>query len=113
VLGDLASNRTGHLELEMRRLLFLSLAMLHATAVAQARPSTLDMSCAEAAATVASYGAAVLTTGEFTYDRFVAHLGFCLPTEAVKPAYAPTIDTESCNLGYVCEEERRIPQNTP
>ncbi|MGH6926611.1 MAG: hypothetical protein ACRED5_23025 [Propylenella sp.] len=95
----------------MRRLLLLTIAVLHATAVAQARPSTLDMSCAEAAATVASYGAAVLTTGEFTYDRFVAHNGFCLPTETVKPAYAPTFDAESCNLGYVCEEERRIPDD--
>jgi hypothetical protein len=95
----------------MRRLLFLSLAVLNATAGANARPSTLDMSCAEAAATVASYGAAVLTTGEFTYDRFVAHNGFCLPTETTKPAYAPTLDAESCNLGYVCEEERRIPDD--
>jgi hypothetical protein len=96
----------------MRTLLFTALALLQATTV-EARPSTLGMTCAEAAATVASYGAAVLTTGEFTYDRFVAHIGFCLPNEAVKPAFAPTLDAESCNVGYVCEEERRVPDDDP
>jgi len=94
-------------ELSMRRSLVAGLAaLLAATSVAQARPSTLDMSCAEAAATVASYGAAVLSTGPYTYDRFVVHNGFCLPTEDAKPASAPTLDTPYCNLGYTCDERR-------
>jgi hypothetical protein len=92
----------------MRRSLLLVLAALLAgTSVAQARPSTLDMSCAEAAATVASYGAAVLSTGEYTYNRFVAHSGFCLPGERAVPALAPTFDTEYCPLGYTCEPRTR------
>jgi hypothetical protein len=72
-----------------------------------ARPSTLGMSCAQAAATVAASGAIVLSTGEFTYDRFVAHTGFCLHDEAARPAVAPTLDSPYCSIGYRCEQKRR------
>ena len=92
----------------MRRSLFMILtALLAGTSIAQARPSTLSMSCGEAAATVADTGAIVLTTGQFTYNRFVAHAGFCLPGERVVPALAPTFDTEDCPLGYTCEPRAR------
>jgi hypothetical protein len=69
----------------------------------QARPSTLDMTCAQAAALVASRGAIVLTTGQFTYERFVVHAGHCAVGEIPWPAYAPTSDTPSCAIGYRCE----------
>ena len=39
---------------------------------AQARPSTLGMSCGQAQYLVRSSGAIVLSTGGQTYDRFVA-----------------------------------------
>ena len=48
-----------------------------ASAAAQPRPSTLEMTCGQAAALVASQGGIVLGTGGYTYDRFVAHRGFC------------------------------------
>ena len=48
------------------------------TSLAEARPNTTSMSCGEAAATVARAGAIVLTTGEHTYERFVAASTFCL-----------------------------------
>lgn len=88
-----------------RLLLSAAAALVAATTVAEARPNTLDMSCAQAAATVASYGAAVLSTGPHTYDRFVAHSGFCLPKQYARPASAPTYDTPYCDIGYVCEEQ--------
>jgi hypothetical protein len=90
-----------------RTLLTVIAALLAGTSIAQARQSTLNMSCAEAAATVASYGAAVLSTGEFTYNRFVAHSGFCLHDERAVPALAPTFDSEYCPLGYTCEPRLR------
>jgi hypothetical protein len=78
-------------------------AALPAQAAMAARPSTLGMTCAEAQATVARNGAVVLTTGEFTYDRFVAHSGFCEPSETADQAIAPTRDNDTCPVGYTCE----------
>jgi hypothetical protein len=87
-----------------RSLLAAAAALLAGTSIAAAgRPSTLSMSCAEAAATVATTGAIVLTTGEFTYNRFVAHGGFCLQNEDLTPARAPTLDAPDCPIGYTCE----------
>jgi hypothetical protein len=84
------------------------LALLASTSTLQARPSTLDMSCGEAAALVASRGAIVLTTGQFTYDRFVAHVGHCSLGEVARPAYAPTLDSPQCAVGYRCEYRQRF-----
>lgn len=81
-------------------------ALLAGTSIAQARPSTLNMTCGEAQATVASYGAVVMSTGDHTYDRFVVHNGFCLPTEIARPASAPTLDANYCTVGYICEQRR-------
>ncbi len=71
-------------------------------------PTTLTMSCAVAAATVARAGAIVLTTGADTYDRFVAQIGFCQRGQITKPAYAPTSDDPNCAIGYVCKENTTI-----
>ncbi len=92
----------------MRRLiLIVTAALLASASVASARPSTLTMSCAVAAATVARAGAIVLSTGVHTYDRFVAHDGFCLPGQRTEIAYAPTLDSPICAIGYVCKERLR------
>ena len=53
-------------------------------------------------ALVAEQGAVVLTTGDHTYDRFVAHGGFCLPGEAPLRAFAPAADASKCPVGYLC-----------
>ena len=81
-------------------------ALLAGTSIAEARPSTLDMNCGTAAATVARAGAVVLTTGPHTYDRFVATASFCLLGETAEPAIAPTTDSPQCQVGYVCKRRR-------
>jgi hypothetical protein len=93
----------------MRRFASLIIVAVAANAsVAEAaRQSTLSMTCPQAAATVASAGAIVLTTGQFTYDRFVAHVGFCMHDEVARPAVAPTLDSPYCSLGYRCEYRMR------
>jgi len=94
----------------LRRVDFMVLAALLASAsIAEARPSTVSMSCAIAAATVAKAGAIVLSTGAHTYDRFVASNGFCVSGEQLIPAQAPTLDSEHCAIGYVCRQ--RLPEN--
>ena len=92
----------------MRRLAaFLLIAATAAISSAEARQSTLSMTCPQAAATVAGSGAIVLSTGEFTYDRFVAHTGFCMHNEVAKPVVAPTLDSPYCSIGYRCEQRIR------
>jgi hypothetical protein len=77
-------------------------ALFVTSSVAEARPNTTTMSCGEAAATVARAGAIVLTTGEHTYERFVAASTFCLGGEIAEPGIAPAADSERCQVGYIC-----------
>ena len=72
-------------------------------ALAQSRPSTVNMSCSQAQATVKSAGAIVLGTGGFSYDRFVNAESFCTDQEIGIPTWAPTRDNSQCMVGYVCE----------
>ena len=78
------------------------IALLAMASIAEARPNTTAMSCGEAAATVARAGAIVLTTGEHTYERFVAASTFCLGGEIAESGIAPTADSKRCQVGYIC-----------
>jgi hypothetical protein len=85
----------------------LSVALVVAamtSAVAQSRPSSVAMSCRQAAGLVASRGALVLGTGGYTYDRFVTDQRFCLRSEFTEPAWVPSADTPQCFVGYRCKE---------
>lgn len=73
-------------------------------ALAQPRPSTLDLTCAQSRGLVARQGAIVLGTGGPTYDRFVRDRSFCEPTEIGKRAFVPTRDAPGCFVGYTCYE---------
>ncbi len=75
-------------------------------AQAQARPSTLDMTCSQAQSLVRSRGAIVLSTGSHTYDRFVSSRRFCSSDEEEVPTWAPTRDTDQCLVGARCEPSR-------
>jgi hypothetical protein len=87
-----------------RLLLTLAVSAQAASAMAQTRPSTVAMSCGQAAGLVASAGGIVLGTGGYTYDRFVRDRGFCLITEITEPAWVPARDTPQCFIGYRCRE---------
>lgn len=87
------------------------LAAISAVAVhAQGRPDSRAMSCGEVQALLDARGAAVLTTGQHVYDRYVAGRYFCrYPDMAVRATIA-TRDTASCPV-YRCvpmEREDRI-----
>jgi hypothetical protein len=82
----------------------LALSLFAAGAAAQPRPSSVAMSCRQAAGLVAANGAIVLGTGGFTYDRFVVDQRFCLRTEWIEPAWVPARDTPQCFVGYRCKE---------
>lgn len=87
----------------MRRIAFF-FALLAGTssAFAQSRPFTPSLTCDQARGIVFSNGAAVLGTGQFTYDRYVRDRSFCEFNEVVEPAWVPTRDTPQCPIGYKC-----------
>ncbi|WP_349357338.1 hypothetical protein [Stappia sp.] len=79
-------------------------AVLLASAPADAaRPDLRRMSCAQAQALVLQRGAVVMTTGQYTYQRFVAGPRWCDRWEVVRPEVARTRDTDRCVVGYICE----------
>ncbi len=84
-------------------MLVLALAALVPTVAEAARPDLRRMSCAQAQAMVAQRGAVVMTTGQYTYQRFVAGPRWCDRWEVVRPEVARTRDTQSCVVGYICE----------
>ncbi|MHB2166320.1 hypothetical protein [Alsobacter sp. R-9] len=72
------------------------------TALAQARPDSLRMTCAQARSIVATRGAVVIGTGPYIYDRFVADRRFCSLNEFARPAFIRSRDTPQCMVGYKC-----------
>lgn len=79
-----------------------ALAMMTLSAAAQGRPDARAMSCGQVHALIDQYGAVVLTTGQYTYDRYVASRRFCLPAERPELASVPTRDTPNCPV-YRCD----------
>jgi hypothetical protein len=71
-------------------------------AIATTRPSTTSMTCASAYTFVTQRGAVVIGTGGDTFDRAVAHQGFCERGEVTVPLYAPTLDKRTCFIGRTC-----------
>jgi hypothetical protein len=84
--------------------LALIAALVSASAEAQPRPSTVAMTCPQAAHLVAARGAIVLGTGGFTFDRFVTDRRFCTINQTTEPAWVPTSDQPQCFVGYRCKE---------
>ena len=79
-------------------------ALVSTCAQAQTRPSTVTMTCAQAARLVASQGAIVLGTGGSTFDRFVTDRRFCAINQTTEPAWVPAADNLQCFVGYRCKE---------
>lgn len=71
---------------------------------AQERPNSLAMTCAQATGLVRSQGAVVVGSGPSLYDRYVENRGYCTPMQYVEPAWVPTRDAPSCQIGYLCRE---------
>jgi hypothetical protein len=87
----------------MRKLLVVVSLLLSTTASYAERPSTLSMSCRQAQSLVARHGAILLSTGRYTFDRFVSGERFCAYGEYADSASAPTRDAAHCPLGYTCK----------
>ncbi|SDU20364.1 hypothetical protein [Stappia sp. ES.058] len=79
------------------------LLALAPSAAEAARPDLRRMTCAQAQTMVAQRGAVVMTTGQYTYERFVNGPRWCDRWEVVRPEVARTRDAQSCVVGYICE----------
>lgn len=78
-------------------------AMFAATGLADARPDSRGMNCAQIQAMIQSHRAVVLTTGPNTYDRYVRQFGNeCDWPEVPMSAYIPARDGQ-CPV-HRCEE---------
>jgi hypothetical protein len=77
--------------------------ILTASSAAAQRPDLRNMSCGQAQALLQSRGAVVMSTGRHTYDRFVAHAGYCIHGEITRQAWVATGDNPRCVLGFRCE----------
>jgi hypothetical protein len=79
------------------------LLVLILTGTASARPDARKMTCQQAQLMVQQQGAVVMTTGRYTYQRFVAHRGYCDYWETIRTARTATRDNPRCRIGYICE----------
>lgn len=83
----------------------IAIALALFTTPAFAMYYTPNMTCQEVQNTVKQNGAVILHTGRYTYDRFVAHRGYCQLGELTKAAWVSTLDEKSCWAGYKCKSK--------
>lgn len=87
----------------MNRIMWtFAFAVAAAGASAQTGPVTFDRPCAASRDIVVDQGAAVLTTGPGTYDRYVKDAAYCLVDQYPQPAWVPSSDNPQCFVGYRC-----------
>ena len=83
------------------------LGTLSAPLLAQGtRPDARQMTCGQAQSLIKQRGAVVLTTGTYTYDRYIAPNGFCSVGEMPVMDTIPTRDDPQCRV-YRCTANDR------
>lgn len=82
----------------------LGLVLVTTGAFAQVGPSTTGRPCAADRALVSARGAVILSTGQYTYGRFVRDSRYCQVDQYAQPAYVPSDDTAQCFVGYRCAD---------
>lgn len=83
---------------------FAASAALMTGVAAQGRPDSRQMSCAQVQDLISRNGAVVLTTGQYTYDRYVASRQFCSHPGVPVIASVPTRDANQCPV-YRCGQD--------
>ena len=93
----------------LKTCLIVCLILLAGFTVAEARPNTMDLTCPQARALVHSHRSILLSTGRYTYDRYVVSVGYCPSGDYAKSAYVQTRDRKSCPIGYTCTMDNPWP----
>jgi len=79
-------------------------SLIGSVAMAQEGPNLRTMQCSEAQSMVKTKGAVVLSSGAYTYNRYVKDAAFCGEDMYLRPAWARTQNTKSCFVGYTCSD---------
>lgn len=75
-------------------------------ALAQGRPDTRNLTCAQVNALVQGSGVVVMNTGTYAYERFVASAGFCDRWERLNTETVPSLDLRQCVVEWICYDPR-------
>ena len=79
-------------------------SLVASAAIAQDGPNLRNMQCSEAQSMVKTKGAVVLSSGTYTYNRYVKDAAFCGEDMYLRPAWAKTQNSKSCFVGYTCSD---------
>ncbi len=71
------------------------------------RPNSTTMTCAQVQSMISQRGAVVLSTGQYTFDRYVANRNACQHGEFLRRDYVPTRDAKKCQVQR-CANRSRI-----
>ena len=63
------------------------------------------MSCTQIQALVQSRGAVVISTGQYTYQRFVAAANYCAFDQVLDRAWITTAGGTQCQVGFRCKDQ--------
>ena len=88
-----------------------SVMTVAACGAAFALPDTRTMTCRQAQDLVNRSGAIVLSTGKYTYDRYISARGYCDVPYGPDLAYVPTRDNPNCPVGYRCVQQSPMDLN--
>jgi hypothetical protein len=74
-----------------------SAVLLSLPAEAQSRRvNSLSLSCDQARSMIAQRGAVIMSTGQYTFDRYVDNRSFCERNEFARTDFIPTRDNAKC-----------------
>lgn len=62
------------------------------------RPDTRAMSCSQVQSLIKQNGAVVMSTGQYTFDRYVYTKNFCQHGEVARNQWVPTKDVKRCRV---------------
>lgn len=71
---------------------------------AQARPDARKMTCAAIQNLIKKEGSVVFTTGQYTWDTYVADGRYCSRRQRIAPAKIPSADKKKCVVYYQCRQ---------
>jgi len=66
------------------------------------RADTNTMTCSQAKTVVKNAGGIVLSTGRYTYERYVRSRAFCELNQTIRSERVSTKDNNRCRIGYRC-----------
>ncbi|MET1413578.1 hypothetical protein ABVF61_14995 [Roseibium sp. HPY-6] len=62
------------------------------------RPDTRALSCSQVQSLIQQNGAVVMSTGQYTFDRYVYTKNFCQHGEVARNQWVPTKDVKRCRV---------------